>query len=662
MKRKWISVVCVGCIITSCSMIHRLERERTTVNVALPKRTEPQQKPGSLMPNVIEYRDKDGGNRKFIMESEKDSTGEQQLIMILGEVVVIAKTRSVPERFGKVDINFVVSVPDKLVRKHGQLTLTPNLLKKGTGIAFNDIVISGGGFHRKQVRGYQKYANYLNKQIRKDSLAWEGFSSYSSDMQGRYEVFNKKMHRSRAWLRNVLGFAGIKERYKLFGQDTTHVSKFYDRCFEEWAGLLPQFHLLRQPEDRMTPARYRKERFKSPFTREVPEAVREAAFARFVTFPKNPDSRLDTVLYRKGGLEYHYHQELTTDEDSKRMELYLSGEVLSKKGESYVLPSSDTLAYVVSSMIQFANLTPRFQRRIVERKATSSLKAYITFPSGKSVLDESLADNANELKKVQEMVTSLTETGEFVMDSITLVAKSSPEGSALSNRQLSNLRGQSIKKYLHTQLEAVEGIDTMLLVHAKGEDWEGLVRWVQEHPQIPHAAEIIDIATKNSHPDRKEAEIRKRYPADYGKMRKDIYPFLRAVDFTFYIHRAGMVKDTIHTTEPDTLYASAIQWMQERKYSSALNILADYNDRNTAICLMSLGYDESAYQILLKESEDGDSEYLLAILSARLGREDEAVKRYLHACELDDSKHWRGVLDPEINRLIKAYGLDKDEN
>lgn len=105
--------------------------------------------------------------------------------------------------------------------------------------------------------------------------------------------------------------------------------------------------------------------------------------------------------------------------------------------------------------------------------------------------------------------------------------------------------------------------------------------------------------------------------------------------------------------------------MKKRRYSDALQVLHEYNDYNTAICLISLGYDVAAYNILVNEADEADSgsanhEYLLAILASRLGKTEEAVSRYLRSVELDPAKRWRGTLDPEINKLIKAYGLHND--
>ena len=342
------------------------------------------------------------------------------------------------------------------------------------------------------------------------------------------------------------------------------------------------------------------------------------------------------------------------------MQLYLTGHVLNTKRNSYTLPTSDTLSYVVSSMLQFMDLTPRFQQKIIERKAITSVKAYITFPVGKSTLIESLGENCKEIEKVQEMTKKLTDTGEFLMDSITLVAGSSPEGSYRANLQLSKSRAESLKRYLRTKLNEIKGIDTLLKACWRGEDWNGLIRLINETTAFYPKSELLKLVDKLGNPDQKEKILKIQFPAQYAIIRKELYPQLRAVDFTFHVHRAGMIKDTIHTTEPDTLYADAIKLMQERKYSKALTILTEYNDWNTAICLMSLGYDENACNLLLKEKFSADREYLLAILTARLNREEEALKYYRHACEMDDSKRWRGALDPEINRLIKKYDLNKE--
>ena len=76
---------------------------------------------------------------------------------------------------------------------------------------------------------------------------------------------------------------------------------------------------------------------------------------------------------------------------------------------------------------------------------------------------------------------------------------------------------------------------------------------------------------------------------------------------------------------------------------------------------MSLGYDARALEIMQKQQDTSDRNYLLAILYSRLGRKEDAVKSYVRSCDQDGTKIWRGRLDPEINTLIETYNLYKDE-
>lgn len=716
MKKIIMPLMLIVCIVSSCSMTGQLRRSKARVNISLPNslqeesKTETENKKRS----VLEFTDLKGKKTTYAT-TEKDQNGKQQITVELRGVTVVAKSRTVPERFGKVNIDFIVSVPEKLIRRNRQLVLTPFLLKKDQQTPFNDLVLNGSHFYQRQCNDYKKYEKYLSQiipdsafserlinqrayrkhlfsynklqkeKVRKDSLEWRAFNCYLINTYKRYDLFNRKMIQNRIWLRKLLGYPLIRKRYELFDRDTIYVSRFFEKRYEKIVRLFPEFNLARTVSNKTMPEKYRafqtrirysyrslsKEdsiailkryyRYKKRFRNEQLKKEKEQKFAELVRFPKNIHAHLDTVISHRGKMLYYYHQEVTTDENSKQIKLFLNGYVQNTNKKKYHLPASDTLTYVLSSMIQFMDLTPRFQQKIIERKAMSSVKAYITFKSGKSELVESLGENQKEIKKIEQTIANLTDTGEFVIDSITLIAGSSPEGSFKTNLQLSKSRALSLKKYLRTKLKEVKGIDTLLKASWRGEDWDNLVRLVNETASFYPKGEILKLLNKTIQPDQKEKMLKKVYPTEYAIIRKEIYPQLRAVDFTFSLHRAGMIQDTIHTTEPDTLYASAIQLMQQRKYSKALTILAPYNDWNTAICLMSLGYDESACTILQKEKICADRQYLLAILFSRLNREEQAISYYRQACEMDDSKRWRGALDPEINRLVRKYDLNKEK-
>jgi outer membrane protein OmpA-like peptidoglycan-associated protein len=713
----WALMISIICLISSCGSQKQDHQSRANIHLPVQSVKETKEKVrDKKLPSVIDMKDR-FGNKTTYVQTEKDSTGNRQLSVQLKEVTVTAKMKNVPERFGKVDVDFIVSVPEELISSKWQLNLTPHLIKADNISDFEDLVISGDEFRKLQQKQYAEFDKYLSKiipdslfdeyfvktgafhryidrynrsefmRVRKDSLDHAGYSRYKVKLNKRYEFFNRKMYRNKSWLKKQMGFSGIKERYEYFDQDTMHIATVYNKRYNQIVNLMPMFHLLREFSEEYTLWKYRKDKYAVGFINDYKPVTtadsvflkkrflkdrqiaknrslidnKHIAFAEMIKFPKNEKARLDTVIYNKGRFEYYYRQQVMADEDSRRMKIYLDGFAQSVSGDSHLLPHSDTLDYIVSSMIQFLDTTPRYMRKVIERKAISTLLANITFKTGKYNMDIELGDNRSELEKVQEMLNQLTETDEFVIDSISLIAGCSPEGSFRSNMLLSKRRGESIGNYLSGELSGIEGIAGMLKPYPKGEDWQGLSRLVADSLESVNKNVILELITSDSDPDKKELDIRSKYPADYKYIREKLYLYLRAVDFTFHVHRAGMIKDTIHTTEPDTVYARSMELMKKRKYADALQILHDYNDYNTAICLMSLGYDQAAYNILVNEPETANSEYLLAILASRMGKTQEAVTRYLHSVELDPMKRWRGTLDPEINKLIKAYNLNQED-
>ena len=711
-------MVSMAYLFSSCST-QRMDKE-ARANIHLPVQPVEETKEkvwDKKLPSVIDMKDRHGNVTTYV-QTEKDKDGNTQLAVQLKEVTVTAKMKNVPERFGKVDVDFIVSVPEELINSKWQLNLTPHLIKADQISDFEDLVISGDDFRKLQQKQYAEFDRYLSKiipdslfdeyfvktgafhryianynkselgKVRKDSLDHAGYSKYKSRLNKRYEFFNQKMYHNRNWLKKQMGFLGIKERYEYFDQDTIHIASVYNKRYKQIVNILPMFHLLREFSPEYTLWKYRKDKYTIGFVNDYKPVTtsdsvflkkrflkdrqitknqslidnKHIAFAEMVKFPKNEKARLDTVIYNKGKFEYYYKQQVMADEDSRRMKIYLDGYAQSIYRDSHLLPHSDTLDYIVSSMIQFLDTTPRYMRKIIERKAMSTLRANVTFKTGKYEMDIALGDNRSELEKVQHMLDKLTETGEFVMDSISLIAGCSPEGSFRSNMLLAKRRAESIGKYLEGELSDIDGIKSMLKPYPKGEDWQGLLKLATDSLESGNKQVILDLIVSDIDPDKKELDIRSKHPADYKYIREKLYPHLRAVDFTFHVHRKGMVKDTIHTTEPDTVYARSIELMTKRKYAEALSILHEYNDYNTAICLMSLGYDQAAYNILSGEQETSNNEYLLAVVASRLGKTQEAVTRYLHSVELDPAKRWRGTLDPEINKLIKAYNLNQEED
>ena len=557
-KYKYIHLVLlliIVSIVSSCRLTYKLENTNYRPSVNQPGKITDVPDTDIIEKSVVEKTDK-GSEEQIRTRDEK--TGEDIVTVALSEVTVVARTKTVPERFGMVNLDFVVTVPKVLIDKRWMIALTPTLEKSGQRVILEDIVING-----------------------------EIYRFYQEKGEALYSV--------------------LSDRYNHFERDTTRIWDYFYRKYN---------------------------------------------------LQYNIDARLDTIIPTGTNFNYYYSQEIATDE-SKSMDLYLAGNVFALDKSTFNLPQSDTITYFVSSMIQFLDPSERFVHKIIERHAEANFSAHITFPVGRENIDEDLNDNAIEIAKVQDIIKQLTWSSEFMIDSINMTASASPEGEWLLNEALAKRRAVSLKNYFAKKMDDRVGVDTLFNAKWIAEDWKRVYELISQDNYLTSKNQILDIISAEPDPDKRELLIKKKYPAEYAHIKDSIYPRLRTVEFQFNLHRSGMTKDTIHTTEPDTLYARASLYLRDLSSSRPLAILIEYNDYNTAIAYMSLGYDKPAYDILLKEQKSANQQYLLAILCSRFGKEEEAVRRFLHACELDNSKVYRGALDPEINRLIRKYNLNK---
>jgi len=375
------------------------------------------------------------------------------------------------------------------------------------------------------------------------------------------------------------------------------------------------------------------------------------AFNRFVKFPYPEDVRLDSLVEGRSTVTYYYSQEVKTDETSKKMLVTLQGQVLAVDDSAYRLPPSDTLSYVVSSMLSFVDTMPRYRIKVIDKFVTVEDRNYIQFFVGDTRVVDTLGDNRWQLDKITGLMRQIVEQLEFYVDTITLTATSSPEGTYVFNDRLSQGRAQALKRYLVRRYG--RSIDTMLTVRWVAEDWAELTTRIRTDREIVNRGAILELIAEEKNPDRREQAIRQWFPKDYDYIHAMIYPQLRAVNFRYNLRRKGMVKDTIHTTELDTVYARGVELLQKRKYAKALYILNDYNDRNTVVAHLSLDHNEQALELLSTMPTDAITEYLRAIAYSRLGRKAEGREHFLEACRLDGRMEYRGNLDPEIAELLK---------
>ena len=529
-----------------CSVAGRLQRQQATARLAQLTRAERQERQQDSRPQVVKLqRD---SNTFFLALVDTLADGERVMALQIEQVTVVAKMRSIPERNGRVILDFIVTLPRQLLGKSRSVVITPILHKPDESVALEDLVIRGGRFSLLQERDYWQYETYV-------------------------------------------------------------------------------------------------ERFR-------PDTVgREAAFNRFVKFPYPEDVRLDSLVEGRSTVTYYYSQEVKTDETSKKMLVTLQGQVLAVDDSAYCLPPSDTLSYVVSSMISFVDTVPRYRIKVIDKFVTVEDRNYIQFFVGDTRVVDTLGDNRRQLDKITGLMRQIVEQQEFWVDTITLTAASSPEGAYAFNDRLSQGRAAALKRYLVRRYG--KSIDTMLIVRWAAEDWTELTNRIRTDREIGNRDAILELIAEEKNPDRREQAIRQQFSKEYAYIRSVIYPQLRAVNFRYNLRRKGMVKDTIHTTELDTTYTRGVELLQKRKYAKALYILNDYNDRNTVVAHLSLDHNERAMELLATMPKDAVTEYLRAIACSRLGRKAEGREHFLEACRLDGRMEYRGNLDPEIAELLK---------
>lgn len=682
--RRIIPLALLSGLLVSCAAERRLER----VRISQPQMREMPADTGYTLPKQVTWTD-DKGVQHIVTEAARDSvTGEYITQMELSEITVVARSKQVAERNGKINLDFVVTVPGGLINNKWQVQLTPVAYKPSDTLHLDRIFLSGADFAKMQKKGHMRYQAFMNSII-PDSMylrrlfdekgyrkalasleeeyfqAWkheviqkERWIDWSDRTNARFALFNYKMERNR---HAIAGYNSILEYLPAYWMRREVEGKYIP---SKWRMFAEGGHRIRTrsitPEDsaaitdRFTDYRRMAENQKK-------KELAGEMYEKYVRFPYEP-ARLDTVIKEGDSFVYYYKQELPATENTKKIDLTLDGLILSRDERRTPLPPSDTITYFVSSMVQFLDRAPRYRKKIITRKDEVSLRAYVTYGSGSTEFSESTGDNRAEIDRVFETLHGISYTGEFLIDSIRMTASSSPEGDAGMNLFLSKERALALKRYLAVRTEDREGVDTLFRPRWTGEDWERLHGLVAGDDSLAHREQILSIMSGTKDPDAREYALR-RFPADYRRIRERHYPQLRGVEFKFHLHRRNMIQDTIVMPVIDSTYLQAVAMIEERQYRQALSILEDSypQDYNTAVCLMSLGYDSRALGIMQEQADTPDRNYLLAILYCRLGREEEALKSYVRSCDQDGSKIWRGRLDPEINKLIVTYNLYKDE-
>ncbi len=606
--------------------------------------------PGVPHRDTLKVTDLDG-REMILMQAVRDAeTGEMVASETLEAAYVTARFRNLAERNGRIDLEFQVVVPQAMQDSRWQLRFHPDMFILEDSLRLDDVVITGAEYRKAQLRGYEQYERFLRR-IVTDTLRFVD-------------------------MRNFLIFLerNIPQVYAL-RNDSTYVS---DEVFASYFGTTER-EALEHYTDKLR--RRRNERRK---------ANRQKMFARYVKSPILTDGiRLDTVIRSADGdFIYNYVQTILTRPRLRKVDISLAGEIFEQDRQVYTMPRSEPLTFYISSVSAFVDNTERYLTKVISRNLETRTSCNIDFRTGRSDIDERLGGNAREIASVKENLRNLLLNETFELDSVTIAASASPEGSVANNDALTLRRSRVAVNYFERYIAFVrdsvrreEGMfilvaddfsegsirkstraarDIRFKARAGGEDWARLDELVAgdsllAEPQKARYRELAAVA------DPDEREKRMKAEPWYRDVAERHYPKLRTVRFSFALHRKGMIKDTVHTTELDTVYMKGVQAIRDHDYQAALAFLAPYHEYNTAVAYVALDRNASAFEILDPMPRTPRVNYLLALIYARKGDEQSAVQHYLDACRQESSYVSRGNLDPEIATLIRKYGLNQSQ-
>ena len=590
----------------------------------------------------------DDGTEILIMKAIKDEeTGEMVATEVLEAATVTARFRNIAERQGKIDLAFQVIVPESMRDSKWQLRFYPDMFVLEDSIRLDPVVITGEAYRKAQLRGYQQYDRFLSK-IVNDSTKFINIRAL--------EIFLKR---------------NIPEIYA-FKADTAWVSD-------------EQFYSAYGVSQKEAVEHYTNQYAKG--TNERRKSRMGKMYNRYVKSPIVTEGiRLDTVIVNpEGDFIYNYVQTINTRPKLRRADIILSGEIYEQDQRLYSIPRSEPLTFYISSISAFVDNTERYLTKVVERRASANTECRIDFEVGRSDVKPELGENAAGISMIKQNLASLIENTEFDLDSIVVRAAASPDGTYAANASLAQKRSISVSKYFEKYIKeytdsvklaagftldlegdgemksAFQAQNIVLTPRSIPENWDDLKLFVEEDVvmNVDQKAAFSALMEKEDNLDKREQQMRK---ADYFTYMKDaIYPRLRTVKFNFYLHRKGMVKDTVHTTVIDSTYMRGVAALKDMDWNAAIALLGPYNDFNTAVAYVGLDRNKNAMRILSKLERTPEVNYLLALLYSREDEPEKAVECYMRACKQNRSYVYRGNLDPEISVLIKTYGLNQED-
>lgn len=603
-------------LFVSCSQYRALEKIRdgqVSLNLAIAQEQVEDTVTESVLIDSIRSSLTD---EPLIMKAIKDTeTGEMVATDVIRASRVVAKFRNVAERAGYVTVSFDICVPSEMSSSEWQLKVFPFMAIQRDTVALDPVFITGEKYRGRQMRGYEKYQEFLSSIITdpNDFLR-----------MGQLEIFLQRHFPETYAMKSDTSFIAEPMAENLFGVTQRDAFEHYRKDLK-W-----------RSNER------RKGRVEEMYDKYVKDPILSEGI------------RLDTVLLSSDGdFIYRYNHVFRSRPMLRKVNVSLEGKMY-RDGECFMhLPFPEELTFYISSLSSLTDDRLRYVMHVRQRTVYENTKALIDFAHASSEVDTLLGDNASELARVRQCVEDVYARKEFILDSLVVVASCSPEGSYSLNSRLSADRSRAVKDYISDFVPA-EWKDS-LKTSVMPENWDQLMRLVENDTVLsPEVRKDIVVKARRMDGGPDVLEEKLSLMPEYGYLRESLYPKLRSVSFDFHLHRADMVQDTVYTTDLDTVYMDGVQAIRDLDYRKAVTILRPYDDYNSALAFMCADYNHSAMDVLARlDDTDPRVCYLKAMVLSRLEQVDEAVKYFELALAYDPRLEYRANLDPEMYEIVK---------
>lgn len=305
------------------------------------------------------------------------------------------------------------------------------------------------------------------------------------------------------------------------------------------------------------------------------------------------------------------------------------------------------------------------------KKRAESDQAYVIFEQGKSLVIPALFNNQQELDKITRSLDYIQNELSAQVNQIRISAHASPEGSQVSNRNLSVNRAKALVNWLETtQLVKRVRVDSW----GEGEDWVMLLELIRSDNHLTEADKkaLEEIIGRVTDQDARERQIMRYKNGEvYRYLSASLYPKLRRCDYVieftvpaFSLQKSmQLLKENPAMLSLAECYAIANTYPKEspefnRLFDTAVRLFPQdaIAKLNAAAAELNAGELDKAEQKLNTLSNDPRAWNNIGVLlmkKQQLDRAEEFLKRAIEAGSTDAQINMQ--LMPKLRSELERY-------